>query len=146
MHKTPPRRRKARPGVAYVLAMLYLMLFTVLAIGFCVPASTMSVQIARNDKAAAEGPGGCRIRGCSLSGITLDISLPAETSPANLSQTVTQLLARELNGTASLNGHDLTVDGKVICIPAENEWSTIDPALGTKFRAEITTSGTGGSG
>src|SRR4051812_17262150 len=54
VHIAPPRfGGRRRRGIAWVLAMLYLVLFSTLAVGFYA-ATTMSAQMARNDRSGAE--------------------------------------------------------------------------------------------
>jgi Tfp pilus assembly protein PilX len=140
MHHSPPRQRTLRPGVAYVLAMLYLMLFAVLAIGFC-SASTMSVQISRDDRHAADAQAAAE-SGMQLVRYQLSqISIPAETEPQYLLPAVVEALGRRLNGSAILNGRNMSLQDNMVYLPGESDWTPIDPALGTRFRAQIATSG-----
>ena len=71
-------------GVAYVLAMLYMLLFTVLGIGFYATASTISVQIAKNDRSAADAQAAAE-SGMEFVRYQLgQLRIPTDTSDANL--------------------------------------------------------------
>src|SRR6476661_3519037 len=95
-HTQPPRRR----GIASVLAMLFLILFSVLAIAFFA-SSTMSAQISRNEKVAAEAQLAAE-SGMQFMRYQLGcIDIPTNTSNANLFAAVSSELGRLLNGTTN---------------------------------------------
>ncbi|MDB5356159.1 MAG: hypothetical protein JWN24_2612 [Phycisphaerales bacterium] len=133
-----PRNR--RHGVASLLAMLYLMLFTALAIGFY-SATTMSVQIAKNERsieqaqlAAESGVQFVRYQlGC--------IDVPPGTPDSSLLTTVAGLLDTQIGGTSNMNGHRVTINNGVIYIPASNEYTMMDYTTNAQFRAVIWQSG-----
>ncbi|MDB5171960.1 MAG: hypothetical protein JWN51_733 [Phycisphaerales bacterium] len=134
------RTQSRRHGVASLLAMLYLMLFTALAVGFY-SATTMSVQISKNERsieqaqlAAESGLQFVRYQlGC--------INVPAATPDASLLTTVAGLLETQIGGTANMNGHHVSVSSGVIYIPASNEYTMMDSTTNAQFRAAIWQSG-----
>ena len=138
----PPRwRGPTRPhGIAAILAMLYLVLFATLAIGFYT-ATTMSGQIARNEKALelsqAAADGGTQFMRYQLGLLTIAPTVP----PSGLMDAVAQGLAQQLNGTANMNGHSVQNTNGVIYIPSATDWTTVDSNAGTKFRAMLSQSG-----
>ncbi|HET6250800.1 MAG TPA: pilus assembly PilX N-terminal domain-containing protein [Tepidisphaeraceae bacterium] len=136
----PQCRQKSRAGVAYVLAMLYLMLFTVLAVGFCA-GSAMSMQIARNDRSIADAQAAAESGMAFVRHELGHVTIPNDVSQANLAKTLADSLAQELDGSANLNGHSLKSTGNVIALPGENEWTTLDSETGTRFCAQLTFTG-----
>ena len=136
--RTP--RPIARHGLSSVLAMLYLLLFSTLAVGFY-GATTMSAQIARNEQAAnqanAAADGGMQFIRYQLGQLIIP---PTVTTDQLLSTVATQLGAK-LNGTSNMNGHTVQITDGTIYIPAADDWTMVDASVGTKFRAAITQSG-----
>ena len=133
------RRRPARRGFSSVLAMLFLVLFSTLAIGFY-STTTMSSQIARNQQSIALAQAGAEA-GTQYIRYQFDqMTIPP--NPPNLLQSVATALAG-LNGTSVMNGSSVTITNNAIYIPSQTGWSNIDSTTGvsTKFRAMITTSG-----
>ncbi|HWE92868.1 MAG TPA: pilus assembly PilX N-terminal domain-containing protein [Tepidisphaeraceae bacterium] len=138
-HNFRPSRHH-RHGVASLLAMLYLMLFTALAVGFY-SATTMSVQISKNERsieqaqlAAESGLQFVRYQlGC--------IDVPVGTQDSALLTTVAGLLDSQIGGTSNMNGHHVTVNNGVIYMPASNEYTMMDSTTNAQFRAAIWQSG-----
>ena len=134
------RSQQKRKGLSSMLAMLYLVLFSVMGIGFY-EACTMSAQIARNERAQAlaqsAADGGMQFVRYQLGSITIDPSV----TDAVLLDTVATQLAKRLNGTDNMNGHTVQNTGGVIYIPSASDWTTIDSTNGTRFRGQITQSG-----
>lgn len=126
--------------MASVLAMLFLTLISVLAVGFYV-ATTISAQISKNERglsqAQAAADGGMQFVRYQLGAITVDPSVP---SNQYLSAVATQLDTL-IGGTANMNGHHVQVTNGAIYVPSATEYTTVDGALGTQFRATITQSG-----
>jgi len=129
-----------RRGLSSVLAMLYLVLFSTLAIGFY-SATTMSAQISRNERglqqAESAADGGMQFIRYQFGLMALLPNQP----PAGLLAAVAQQLGNQLNGTSNMNGGTVQVVNNAIYIPSQNGWTTLDPNLGTKFKAIITQSG-----
>ncbi|HZL37820.1 MAG TPA: hypothetical protein VFC78_21055 [Tepidisphaeraceae bacterium] len=133
---TPVRRR----GIVSVLAMLYLMLFTVLAIGFY-SASTMAVQVSKNDRSIEQSQLACE-SGLQFVRYQMGyMNLDPATTDANLLGAVATALASQLNGTSNMGGNSVAVNNGLIYLPSQAGFITLDPNTGTKFRAQIWTSG-----
>ena len=139
-------RRSRRRGMAAVIAMLYLTLFSALAVGFY-SASSLNGQISRNQKqlelAQAAADAGTQFMRYQL-GV---MNLPT-INTATLLQDVATALGNQLNGTTNMNGNTVQVTGSgpsaAIYIPAppsSGQWMVMDPTLGTQFRAMIQQSG-----
>ena len=137
-------RTVRRRGLSSVLAMLYLVLFSTLAVGFTA-ATAINAQISRNERflqqADSAADGGMQFIRYQLGSMTI----PPGTTTAQLLQAAATSLATQLNGTSNMNGNTVqmtTVNGNsAICIPSTTSWMTIDPTVGTRFRAMITQSG-----
>lgn len=121
--------------------MLYLVLFSTLAVGFAA-ATAMSAQISRNerDRTAAESAsdGGMQFMRYQLGSMTI----PAGTSQTQLLTVVATQLATRMNGTPNMGSSVVTVNNGTIWIPSQTGWITLDSNAGTKFRASIVQSGT----
>ena len=132
-----PRRRH---GLASVLAMLYLVLFSTLAIGFYA-ATAMNVQIAKNEHGLQQGQaaadGGMQFIRYQLGAM----KIPPLTPQSGLLNAVATQLGNALNGSANMNGHTVQNTNGTIWIPAANNWITIDNSSGARFRCAITQSG-----
>lgn len=138
--------RSRRRGLASVLAMLFLVLFATLAVGFAA-ATSMNGQISRNERALqiaeAAADGGMQFMRYQLGTMTLPDG-PQPTDGALLTA-VASALGTQMNGTANMtvNGSPrlVTITGsgsaQQICIPSPTEWITLDQTVGTRFRAMI---------
>jgi Tfp pilus assembly protein PilX len=149
-HKDPRwfalRRGFPRRGISSVLAMLFLVLFSTLAVGF-LTSSTMSSQIGRNEQSLALAQAGAEA-GMQYMRYQFDqMTIPP--NPPNLLNAVATALGSPapvglgMNGTAVMNGNNVTVTNGAIYIPSATDWSNVDTRTGinTKFRAMIFTSG-----
>lgn len=129
-----------RHGLSSVLAMLYLVLFSTLAVGFAA-ATAMNAQISRNERylqqAESAADGGLQFVRYQLGAMTL----PTGTQTSQLLSASATCLAGQLNGTSNMNGNTVQVVNNAIYIPSATSWTTIDPTVGTRFRAVITQSG-----
>jgi hypothetical protein len=136
------RRAPSRRGIVCVVAMLFLVLFVVLAVGFYA-AMTIAAQLAANERAAAtsqlaaeSGMDYMRYQmGC--------LDIPA-TKPADkiFEEVSTQLKARMLN-SGNLAKRGIGYDGKSIAIPSDSTaYVQLTPA-GCGFRAVLTDAGNG---
>jgi len=132
--------RKHCHGLASLMAMLFLVLFSTLAIGFYA-SSTMSAQVATNDKALsradAAADGGMQFVRYQLGQITV----PPTVQTSGIMDAVAQQLATQLNGSANMKGHSVANQNGTIYVPASNDWMMLDSTLGMQFRAIITQSG-----
>lgn len=136
----PPNRRSRR-GIASMLAMLYVVLISTLAVGFFA-AATISAQIARNQRtlelaqcASDSGMGFARYQ---LGQITVASGL----ADSNLLAAVAAQLGAQLNGTRNMKGHLVTVANNAITLPSANDYMAMDGTTGAQFRITITASGT----
>jgi Tfp pilus assembly protein PilX len=145
---TPPRR--PRRGLASVLAMLFLVLFATLAVGFAA-ATSMNAQISRNERALQQAEsaadGGMQFIRYQLGAMTLPAG--PQLTDGQLLAAVATALGNQMNGTAnmSVNGSPRVVAitgsgaAQQVCIPSPTEWITLDQNVGTRFRAMIFASG-----
>jgi hypothetical protein len=140
MCRTITTLRTARRGSTALIAMLFLTLFTALAVGFYSTA-TMSVQVAGNEQRAS------RSQLASNSGMQFmkyhlaTLGIPPKTPPAELFGKVYERLAAKLNNSLNMPAAaptiDLVEDGTLIRIPGGGDnWIAAD-AAGSAFRAEI---------
>jgi hypothetical protein len=120
--------------------MLYLMLFTVLAIGLAA-ASTLSVHLANTERCAADAPA------AAASGFEFvryqlgHIKIPADAAEKNLLPEIADGLAAQLDGSPTLNGKRVAATADAIDLPGGDDCIAVDSTLGGKFHAQITTSG-----
>lgn len=129
-----------RRGVVYVLAMLYLVLFAVLAIGFYA-AATMSVQMAGNEADTARAllatESGTHFVRYQLG----RLNIPAATPQDQLLTEVYNDLSEQMDGTANMGASRVELTGDRINVPAgETNHIRID-ADGSRFRAVIEQAG-----
>jgi Tfp pilus assembly protein PilX len=123
------------------MAMLYLVLFTTLALGFY-SATTMSVQVAKNERSltvsqfAAES-------GLQFARYQLGTVVIPTNTPTNLLLTsVYATLAANLNGTSNMNGDTVSMVNGVISIPSSStNYITADSTSGARFRLTVSQSG-----
>jgi hypothetical protein len=132
--------RQPRRAFAAVMAMLYLSLFTVLAIGFYA-AAAVSLQIAGNDQAAfdaqAAAESGLQFVKYQLGRIELPACADDESSDDDLS-VIASLLAKQLDGSPNMNGHGVVAVEHVIYLPAADDFISLDSASHARFQAQIT--------
>jgi Tfp pilus assembly protein PilX len=142
----PPLRSRAvsyscrHNGLASVLAMMFLVLFSTLAVGFY-EATGINAQIARNERmmqlADIAADSGMKFMRYQLG------STPLPAGPASgLMDSLAAQLGPVLNGTANMGGYTVQNTGGTIWLPAANNWITLDPTTGARFRAKITNTGT----
>jgi len=135
--------RRARKGVASVLAMLYLVIFATLAVGFA-EASVMNAQISRNERnlaqARASADAGLAFARYYLGSVTM----PVGTTNATLLTNVATQLGNQLNNSADMGGNGKTVSvtaGSTIYLPSQTGWVLVDSNTQGKFRITITANG-----
>ena len=134
--RTTSRPTRAR-GVSSLLAMLFLVLFGSLAVGFY-SATTLSAQISKNERtqelARASTDSGMQFMRYQLGAMNLAYG----TTSANLLANCATALGQLLNGTSNMGGNTVAVTSGAIYIPSQTGWITSDAGLGTKFQASIT--------
>jgi hypothetical protein len=120
--------------------MVYLAIFSILALGFY-SAVTTQVQVSYNDmkinSAQAAAESGMQFIRYQLSGL----NIPHNTPNNLLFTTVYTQLSASMNGTANLGGDTVGMSGSTINIPSTSgNWINLDNN-GTRFSAAITQSG-----
>jgi len=125
-----------RRGSASVLAMLYLVLFSTLAVGFFT-ATTMSGQISKNEKemelARLSADSGTTFMRLQLGAM----NLPLGTNSVNLLSNVAAQLGSALNGTSNMGSSTVTISNGIIYIPSPTSYVALDPATGSRFQATV---------
>src|ERR1041385_5887338 len=117
---------RQRQGITSLLAMLYLVLFATLAIGFY-SATNTSVIVVDNEKRGAlalvAAESGMEFIRYQLAQVTI----PYGTTQAQLFSTVTTQLSNQLNGTANLTGKSIAVTSTSMSVPAGSDnYITLD--------------------
>lgn len=139
----PARRATRHKGIASVLAMLYMVLFATLAVGFA-EATSMNAQISKNQRSLEQA------RASADAGISFaryylgTMTLPAGTTSSTLLANTATQLGLQLNNTANMGGtgHTVSVTGNsVIYLPSATGYITLDNATGGKFQIAITLNG-----
>jgi hypothetical protein len=141
-----PMRIASRRGIAAMMAMLFLVLISTLAVGFYAATNT-SVQLVHNEEKANNAliaaESGMEFIRYHLKHITV----PYGTQASGLFNQVAADLQSRLNGTMNLNGASIYAVNPTIQIPAnqadpslDSAWVKIDNS-GRMFRIQITQSG-----
>jgi Tfp pilus assembly protein PilX len=142
VHVSPAHRRpvRARRGFAAVLAMLYLVLFSTLAVGF-VAAFNASAQVSHTEKhlidARLAAESGMAFLRYHLWSLDIDHSTP----PAMLFEEVYKSMSQALDDTPNLGSYSVGYDGATITLPAESEAAIPLDDDGCTFRATLTRDG-----
>lgn len=141
MNQITSTSRRRRRGIASVLAMLFLILFSVLAIGFYA-SSTLSAQVSRNEKVAAEAQLAAE-SGLQFMRYQLGcVDIATNTANSSLLPAVSTELGRLLNGTSNMGGNTVQItSGTTIYIPSSTAWMNLDSAGKSRFRATVAQSG-----
>jgi hypothetical protein len=125
-----------RRGVAAMLAMIYLVLFATLSIGFYATA-TISTQVAYNERRTVEAQLAAETGLDFVRNALYQVQFPARTTPANVLGEVSLDLEDLLNGTGNLSSNQVDMTGSnKIEIPAGNN-KFIEIGNGQRFRVEI---------
>ena len=136
-------RAALRRGVASLFAMLYLLVFSTLAIGFY-SAVTLSVQVAHNDERGLGAQAAAEAGLEFLRDLLLRVRVPRNTEPDRIvSERVTDLSIQTLN-TPNLQGRSITVDydNRIIYFPgSDNGYMIPLDDRGSRFRATIQDAG-----
>ena len=138
-YTTAPRRTLRRRGITSALAMLFMTLFAVLALGFYASV-TMSVEISRNDqrtaKALLAAESGVQFMRYQLA----HVNIPSNSADP-LSDLCTDLQA-SLEGTSNMGANHVTLTNNTIYIPAESgEYIKTNDTDDSGFTACITDHG-----
>lgn len=129
-----------RRGITSVIAMLYLAIFSTLALGFYSSVTTQ-VQLSYNDMninaAQASAESGMQFVRYQLSAL----NIPHSTPTALLFTSVYNQLSTSMNGTANLGNDTVGLSGTTISLPGTNgHWINLDNN-GTRFSASVSQSG-----
>ena len=128
---------KQRRGFAAVLAMIFLVLMAVIAVGF-VEQSTLSAEVARNESDMASSQIAAESGMQWIRYQMGNINLPYGTSKANVLARVSTQLGVALNGTPNMGGKTVAVTSGTIYLPSSTTWITLDSAAKTRFQTTIT--------
>jgi hypothetical protein len=139
MKRTMPCTR-ARRGVTAMLAMLYLVLFATMAVGFYTATNT-AMQVASNDQRIARAllaaESGMEFMRYQL-GL---VNVPPGTTEAQLWTNLTNALRAQLDGTANIGNKNIFADSESIRIPASpDEFIKLD-SEGGEFQATVSNRG-----
>ena len=129
---------RIRRGMTAVLAMLYLVLFSTLALGFYA-ATTTSAQMSSNDqrigKAYLAAESGMDFMRYQLS----RVSIPPNTPSDQVINSLYSNLKTQLEGTNNLGSQTINLDGNTIEIPGDSSKTiALDSTAESAFRATIT--------
>lgn len=132
---------RQRRGLAALLAMLYMILFSTLAIGFYA-VTTTGVQVVANEKrtstAMLAAESGMEMIRYHLAQVVVGRDVPE----AEIMNTIYTGLSDALDGTGNMSGNTVGMpDSNTVSIPVEaNQYITCDDS-GARFRATIAKSG-----
>lgn len=132
--QAPPRR-----GVTSILAMMFLLLLAVLALGFYA-ATTVNVQVAHSDTQAGEAIVAADSGMAFLRYQLSKMQIPPGTAPDQLIQAVYDDLSARMNGSDNLAGGEIGFDGSTVSIPAGADDYVMLADDSGRFRATITAS------
>jgi Tfp pilus assembly protein PilX len=134
------QRKKSAPrrfGFASVLAMLFLVLFATLAVGFCA-ATSLSAQVGKNEQSLSVSQVSAE-SGLQFMRYQLGImTIPPLTTNSQLLTTVYGLLSASLNGTPNMGTDTVALVNNKIYIPGNSShYVTLDQSMGLKFQAVV---------
>ena len=136
-------RRTKRSGVAAVLAMLYMALLSVLALGFYATVS-VSAQLAGNERRSAQAQSAAESGVAFLRYHLARVSIPPSLPPENVFEELYMQLAGGLDGTDNLGGRLVGYVPAEINIPdGRDQYIQLEPS-GPRFRATVTQAAGGG--
>jgi hypothetical protein len=135
-------RRGRRRGIVCVIAMVFLMLFVILAMGFYA-ATAMSSQLANNERAtsAAQVAAESGMQYVRYHMACLDI--PADKPADQVFSEVYRQLKLRMIGTGNLGTRGIGYDGRTITIPSDPTGYIVLNESGSGYRAQITDGGPG---
>jgi hypothetical protein len=136
---TPARADQRRRGVASVMAMMYLMIFSALSLGFYAAVTTAG-QVANNERtglaAQLSAESGIQFLRYHLSALDIKAGLTGD----KIFEEVYQQLATRLDGTANLGASNVGYNGSTITIP-ETGYVNLDAAGKQRFRIILSRAG-----
>ena len=138
---TPCTRTPRRRGVASVMAMLFMVVFSALALGFYAATTTAS-QVADNEKRSASAQSAAESGFQFLRYHLAGLDIPPGLTNEQLFEEVCMQLEGRLNNTGNLNGGEIGYDPglSTILIPATG-YVKLDPGGAQQFKVTITRAG-----
>ncbi len=139
--QTSPSAARHR-GVTTVLAMMYIVLFALLAVGFYASTNT-GMLVSQNEQRRYKSLGAAESGMDFMRYQLFQTSIPPTTPEASVLTEIYNDLAVQMNGTANLGAKSVGIDAgaTVINVPSgQNEYIKL-ASDGSKFRAVITRSG-----
>lgn len=137
-----PQARPRRRGIASLLAMLYLIIFSALALGFYA-AVTMATQLAHNDEkvlnAQIATESGLKFIQYQLG----RVRVPGTTPPNQMMQEIWKDLVAQQGTSDNLGGRPIGMVGTTIHFPAGADQFVALDDQGAGFRAEVSDDGDG---
>ena len=133
------RCSRRRAGITFVITLIFLVLFSVLALGFYASTET-AVQVTKNDVHTA------RAQLAAESGLSFfryhlaHVTIPAGTTQANLLSTVATQLGTRLNGTANMSNDTVGLTSSAVKVPSTATRYITSDLQGAGFRANLTRS------
>ena len=137
----PESRATRRRGVVSVLAMVFLVIFAVLAVGFA-EAVVFNGQIARNERGSNQAMASADAGMAFIRYQFASFTMPQGTDATNLLANTAAKLGTLLNGTGNMGTSTVSVVSGAINIPSAAGWVTPGGASKGKFRITITQNGT----
>lgn len=132
------RSTKLRRGLASTMAMLYLVLFSTLALGFYA-ATTTSNEVVANDRLIASAQSAAESGMDFMRYQLANVSIAPNTPSSDVVTKLYQNLASQLNGSANMAGQTISLTGSTIQIPSSTSGTIkLDSNGDTRFRATIT--------
>jgi hypothetical protein len=127
-----------RRGAAALLAMIYLVLFSSLAVGFYATVNTQ-VQVAHNDQSAAVAYSAAESGMDFMRYQLANVSIPPATPPAQVLNALYDDLRSQMELTHNLGSNTISLNGNAISIPASSSaYVALDTTNAAKFRITIT--------
>ncbi|HEV8605172.1 MAG TPA: hypothetical protein VGQ99_07385 [Tepidisphaeraceae bacterium] len=139
--QTSPRAARHR-GVTTILAMMYIVLFALLAVGFYAATNT-GMLVSQNEQRRYKSLGAAESGMDFMRYQLFQTSIPPTTPEASVLTEVHKDLAAQMNGTANLGAKTVGIDAGAteINVPSGKEQYIKLASDGSKFRAVITRSG-----
>jgi Tfp pilus assembly protein PilX len=135
--------RRNRRGIASVLAMLYMVLFSALALGFYAQV-TLSAQVSHNERRAASAQASAEAAYQFTRYQLSRVDVPMTLAGNSLVQEVYLQLGKNLNGTNNLGGGQVALGGvtgaNTVAFPATG-YVNLDAPNGNRFRVDMSQSG-----
>lgn len=132
---------RQRSGVATILAMLYIVLFALLAVGFYATSNT-NAQVSTNESRRYRALGAAESGMDFMRYELFQVAIPPTTADNAILTEIHKDLAAQLNGTANLGSRTVGIDAGAtqIDVPSEKDQYIKLNADGSKFHATITRS------